>query len=120
MLTQHLPPVHPAGRLSQQRRPGRQAPPWQSRLSRRFPAAIGWGISTPQPAARRPDMAQTRFTCTLTRADEPACQSCTRVTIVDSEGASARACPRRARRHHRRSRGLGRLQRPRRGERGGP
>jgi hypothetical protein len=34
-------------------------------------------------------MAQTRFTCTLTRADEPA-----RVTIVDSEGASARACPR--------------------------
>jgi hypothetical protein len=34
-------------------------------------------------------MAQTRFTCTLTRADEPACQSCTRATIVDSEGASA-------------------------------
>jgi hypothetical protein len=62
-------------------------------------------------------MAQTRFTCTLTRADEPACQSCTRVTIMDSEGASARACPRRARRHHRRSRGLGRLQGPQRGGR---
>ena len=41
-------------------------------------------------------MAQTRFTCTLTRADEPACQSYARVTIVDAEGASARACPRHA------------------------
>ena len=41
-------------------------------------------------------MTQTRFTCTLTRADEPACQSYARVTIVDSEGASARACPRHA------------------------
>ena len=30
-------------------------------------------------------MAQTRFTCTLTRADEPACQSYARVTIVDSD-----------------------------------
>jgi hypothetical protein len=39
-------------------------------------------------------MAQTRFTCTLTRADEPACPSCARVTIVDSAGDSARACPR--------------------------
>jgi hypothetical protein len=38
-------------------------------------------------------MAQTRFTCTLTRADEPACPSYARVTIMDSEGASARACP---------------------------
>jgi hypothetical protein len=41
-------------------------------------------------------MAQTRFTCTLTRADEPACQSCARVTITDSEGATARGCPRHA------------------------
>jgi hypothetical protein len=38
-------------------------------------------------------MAQTRFTCTLTRADEPACQSYARVTITDSEGATARGCP---------------------------
>jgi hypothetical protein len=29
-------------------------------------------------------MAQTRFTCTLTKADEPACQSYARVTIVDT------------------------------------
>ena len=41
-------------------------------------------------------MAQTRFTCTLTTADEPACQSYARVTIVDSEGAAARGCPRHA------------------------
>ena len=41
-------------------------------------------------------MTQTRFTCTLTRADEPACQSYARVTIVDSEGATARCCPRHA------------------------
>jgi hypothetical protein len=34
-------------------------------------------------------MAQTRFTCTLTTADEPACQSYARVTITDSEGATA-------------------------------
>jgi hypothetical protein len=30
-------------------------------------------------------MAQTRFTCTLTTADEPPCQSYARATIVDSE-----------------------------------
>lgn len=41
-------------------------------------------------------MAQTRFTCTVTKADEPACQSYARVTIVDSTGASSRACPRHA------------------------
>ena len=41
-------------------------------------------------------MAQTRFTCTLTKTDEPACQSCARVTIMDSEGATARGCPRHA------------------------
>jgi len=42
-------------------------------------------------------MAQTRFTCSLTRADEPACQSYARVTIVDAEGAAtARGCPRHA------------------------
>ena len=50
-------------------------------------------------------MAQTRFTCTLTRADEPACQSYARVTIMDSEGAgpamSSSRC-RRARRHRQR------------------
>jgi hypothetical protein len=39
-------------------------------------------------------MAQIRFTCTLTRADERVCQSYARVTIVNSEGDSARACPR--------------------------
>jgi hypothetical protein len=37
-------------------------------------------------------MAQTRFTCSLTRADEPTCRSYARVTIVDSEGATARGC----------------------------
>ena len=37
-------------------------------------------------------MTQTRFTCTLTKADEPPCQSYARVTIVDSEGARARGC----------------------------
>ena len=41
-------------------------------------------------------MAQTRFTCTLTKADEPVCQSCARVTIIDPEGTSARGCPRHA------------------------
>jgi hypothetical protein len=41
-------------------------------------------------------MAQTHFTCTLTRADEPACQAYARVTIVDSQGATARGCPRHA------------------------
>ena len=30
------------------------------------------------------------------QADEPACQSYARVTIVDAEGASARTCPRHA------------------------
>jgi hypothetical protein len=40
-------------------------------------------------------MTQTRFTCTLTRADEPQCQSYGRVTI-DAEGATARGCPRHA------------------------
>ena len=41
-------------------------------------------------------MAQICFTCSLTRADEPACQSYARVTIVDAEGATARGCPRHA------------------------
>jgi len=41
-------------------------------------------------------MAHTRFTYTLTRADEPACPSYARVTIMDSEGTSARGCPRHA------------------------
>ena len=41
-------------------------------------------------------MAHTGFTCTLTRADEPACKSDARVTIVDCEGAAARGCPRHA------------------------
>jgi len=35
-------------------------------------------------------MAQTRFTCTLTKADEPSCQSYARVTVMDSVGDSAR------------------------------
>ncbi len=41
-------------------------------------------------------MTQTRFTCSLNTAEEPACQSYARVTIVDSEGARARGCPRHA------------------------
>jgi len=41
-------------------------------------------------------MAQTRFTCTLTIADEPACQSYARVTITDAQGNTARGCPRHA------------------------
>jgi hypothetical protein len=41
-------------------------------------------------------MTQTRFTCTLTKADEPPCQSYARVTIIDAEGATARCCPRHA------------------------
>ena len=41
-------------------------------------------------------MTQTRFTCTLTRADEPACLSYARVTIVDSQGATAPGRPRHA------------------------
>jgi hypothetical protein len=41
-------------------------------------------------------MTQTRFTCMLTRTGEPACQSYARVTIADSEGATARGCPRHA------------------------
>ena len=41
-------------------------------------------------------MTQTRFTCTLTRADELSCQSYARVTIADSEGATGRGCPRHA------------------------
>jgi hypothetical protein len=41
-------------------------------------------------------MVPTRFTCTLTRADEPVCQSYARVTIADSDGATARSCPRHA------------------------
>jgi hypothetical protein len=41
-------------------------------------------------------MSHTRFTRSLTRADEPSCQSYARVTIVDCEGAAARGCPRHA------------------------
>ena len=41
-------------------------------------------------------MTQTRFTCTLTKADEPPCQSYARVTVIDADGASARGCPRHA------------------------
>ena len=41
-------------------------------------------------------MTPTRFTCTLTRADELACPSYARVTITDHEGATARGCPRQA------------------------
>ncbi len=39
-------------------------------------------------------MAQTASPATSPGADEPTCQRYTRVTIMDSEGASARACPR--------------------------
>lgn len=41
-------------------------------------------------------MTQTRFTCTLTVADEPACESYARVTIVDSQGDRGRGCARHA------------------------
>jgi hypothetical protein len=41
-------------------------------------------------------MARTRFTCTFTKADEPACQSYARVTIADSQGATTRGRPRHA------------------------
>jgi hypothetical protein len=41
-------------------------------------------------------MTRTRHACTLTRADESACQSYARVTIVDAEDAAARGCPRHA------------------------
>ena len=41
-------------------------------------------------------MANTRFTCTLTTADEPACTSYARVTITDAGGDTARGCPRHA------------------------
>jgi hypothetical protein len=41
-------------------------------------------------------MTPTRFTCTLTCADESACQSYARVTIVDAEGVTARGGPRHA------------------------
>jgi hypothetical protein len=41
-------------------------------------------------------MAQTRFTCALTRADEHGCKSYARVTITDSKGGAARGCPRHA------------------------
>lgn len=41
-------------------------------------------------------MTATRFQCTLTRASEPPCESYARVTIIDSEGATARGCPRHA------------------------
>jgi hypothetical protein len=34
-----------------------------------------------------------RFLCTLTRADEPGCTRYARVTITDTEGERARACP---------------------------
>jgi hypothetical protein len=37
-----------------------------------------------------------RFRCVLTRADEPECTTYARVTITDSSGESARACPRHA------------------------
>jgi hypothetical protein len=33
---------------------------------------------------------------TLTKADQPACQACARVTIADSQDATARGCPRHA------------------------
>lgn len=41
-------------------------------------------------------MTATRFQCTLTTASEPPCEAYARVTIIDSERATARACPRHA------------------------
>jgi hypothetical protein len=58
-----------------------------------YRAAPAMYAATP---AQETGMTQTRFTCSLTKADEPACQSYARVTIVDCEGATARGCPRHA------------------------
>jgi len=44
--------------------------------------------SAPHLAARRTAPTQTRFTCTLTKTDEPAWPSHARVTISYAEGAS--------------------------------
>lgn len=41
-------------------------------------------------------MTATRFQCTLTTPSEPPCESYARVTIIDTEGATARGCPRHA------------------------
>lgn len=52
-------------------------------------------------------MAQTRFTCMLTKTDESACQSYARLTIVDDEGQRPRVSPADSgspQRHHRRPR----------------
>ena len=53
-------------------------------------------------------MTQSRFTCTLTQAGEPACQSYARVTIMDAGGRQhpRLSSPRRrsARRYRQRSR----------------
>ena len=38
-------------------------------------------------------MAQTRFTCSLSKTNEPTCRLYARLTIVDCEGATARGCP---------------------------
>ena len=38
----------------------------------------------------------TRFTCSLTLADEPDCTDYARVTVVDAEGDRVRGCPRHA------------------------
>ena len=38
-------------------------------------------------------MTATRFTCSLLKADEPACTNYARVTVVDAECGKARACP---------------------------
>ncbi len=58
-----------------------------------FQAVSGsYRMRHPHASARSQEtgMAQTRFTCTLIKADEPACQSYARVTIADSAGATAR------------------------------
>jgi hypothetical protein len=62
-------------------------------------------------------VAQTRFSCTLTNADEPACLSYAGVTIVDAAHHGTRLSPPRRRRtqlHHRRTRRLGPLEGPQR------
>jgi hypothetical protein len=41
-------------------------------------------------------MAGARFTCSLTKVDEPVCTTYARVTVVDGVGDIARACPRHA------------------------
>jgi hypothetical protein len=70
---------------------GQRAAPAQS-----FQADFGsYRVRHLHASPRGQETGQTRFTCTLAKTDEP-CPSHAKVTIIDGEGASARACPRHA------------------------